>query len=124
MKIQTGIDLLEIQRIRDALARHGKRFLDRVYTPAEVALCSRRAETLAGRFAAKEAVSKALGCGMGEVGWKEIEILADEKKAPQLCLHGAAAQKAEELGLVNWSVSISHSRDYAVAMAVATGNKG
>ncbi len=121
MNLHTGIDLLEIQRIRDALARHGERFLERVYTPAEIALCGRRAEALAGRFAAKEAVSKALGCGMGEVGWKEIEILADEKKAPKLRLHGVAAQKAQELGLTNWSVSISHSRRYAVAMAVAMG---
>ncbi|GAB4504373.1 MAG: holo-ACP synthase [Anaerolineales bacterium] len=121
MKLHTGIDLLEIQRIRDALARHGERFLERVYTPAEVNLCGGRAESLAGRFAAKEAVSKALGCGIGEVGWKEIEILADEKKAPILHLHGAAAQKAETLGLAHWSVSISHSRDYAIAMAVAMG---
>ncbi|MFZ5818369.1 MAG: holo-ACP synthase [Chloroflexota bacterium] len=124
MKLQTGIDLLEIQRIRDALSRHGERFLERVYTPAELALCNGRAETLAGRFAAKEAVSKALGCGIGEVGWKEIEILADEEKAPRLHLRGAAAQKAQELGLADWSVSISHSRDHAVAMAVAIGERG
>jgi holo-[acyl-carrier protein] synthase len=121
MNLHTGIDLLEIQRIRDVLTRHGERFLERVYTPAEIALAGGRTESLAGRFAAKEAVSKALGCGMGEVGWKEIEILADEKKAPKLYLHGAAAQKAQELGLTNWSVSISHSRRYAIAMAVALG---
>jgi len=121
MKIQTGIDLLEIQRIRDVFSRHGERFLERIYTPAELMLCSGRVEALAGRFAAKEAVSKALGCGIGEVSWKEIEILADGKKAPRLHLHGAAAQKAEELGLADWSVSISHSRDHAVAMVVAVG---
>lgn len=121
MKIQTGIDLIEIDRIEDALSRHGKRFLERIYTPAEVRLCSGRAEALAGRFAAKEAVSKALGCGIGEVRWKEIEILADDTKAPKLHLHGAAAQRAEALGLADWSVSISHSRDHAVAMAVAIG---
>lgn len=123
MKLQTGIDLLEIRRIRDLLGRHGKRFLARVYTPAEVALCNGRAEALAGRFAAKEAVSKALGCGIGEVGWKDIEILADEKKAPALHLHGAAAQKAEALGLANWSVSISHSQEFAIAMVVAMGER-
>lgn len=119
MKLHTGIDLLEIERIRNVLSQHGERFLARVYTPAEVVLCAGRAEALAGRLAAKEAVSKALGCGIGKVGWKEIEILADEEKAPKLYLHGAAAQKAQQLGLADWSVSISHSRDYAVAVAVA-----
>lgn len=121
MKIQTGIDLLEIQRIRDALSRHGERFLERIYTPAELRLCGGCVEALAGRFAAKEAVSKALGCGIGEIRWKEIEILADDTRAPKLHLHGAAAQRAGALGLADWSVSISHSREHAVAVVAAVG---
>ena len=84
-------------------------------------LCGNRSELLAGRFAAKEAVAKALGCGIGEVERKEIEILGDEQHAPVLHLHGKAAQKAEELGLGNWSVSLSHSQSHAVAFVVVIG---
>ena len=77
--------------------------------------------SLAGRFAAKEAAAKALGCGIGEVTWKEIEILGDEQNAPVLTLHGAAEAKAKELGLTTWSVSISHSQSHSVAFVVAIG---
>jgi holo-[acyl-carrier protein] synthase len=80
-----------------------------------------RAESLAGRYAAKEAVAKALGCGIGDVEWKEIEVLGDEQRAPVLYLHGKAAQKAEELGLTTWSVSLSHSQSHAVAVVVMAG---
>lgn len=121
MIVRTGIDLIEIKRVNEIIARHGKRYLERIYSPLEVDLCNGRIEALAGRFAAKEAVAKALGCGIGQVSWKEIEVLSDEQNAPVLYLHGAAEQKALELGLLNWSVSISHSRDHAVSMAVAIG---
>ena len=121
MKLRTGVDLIEISRIKDVVSRHGKRYLERVYTPAELELCGQRIESLAGRFAAKEAVAKALGCGIGEVAWKEIEILGDENRAPVLHLHGMAAQKADELGLASWSVSLSHSHSHAVALVVAIG---
>lgn len=121
MKLATGVDLIEISRIEEVLARHGRHYLERIYTPAELEQCGRRVESLAGRFAAKEAVAKALGCGIGDVAWKEIEILGDEQNAPVLTLHGAALQKAKELGVTNWSVSISHSQSHAVAVAVGVG---
>lgn len=121
MKLATGVDLIEINRIEEVIARHGKHYLERIYTAAELEYCGRRAESLAGRFAAKEAVVKALGCGIGEVTWKEIEILGDEQNAPVLILHGVAQQKAMKLGLANWSVSISHSQSHSVAFVVAIG---
>ncbi|HEX6269635.1 MAG TPA: holo-ACP synthase [Anaerolineales bacterium] len=121
MKLATGVDLLEIARIEEVIARHGKHYLERIFTPAELAQCGKRTESLAGRFAAKEAVTKALGCGIGEVTWKEIEILGDEQNAPVLTLHGAAETKANELGLSTWSVSISHSQSHSVAFVVAIG---
>ena len=111
--------MIEIARIDEVVARHGKHYLDRVFTPAELEYCGKRAESLAGRFAAKEAVAKALGTGIGDVSWKEIEILGDEQNAPILTLHGMAENKAKELGLTTWSVSISHSQSKSVAFAVA-----
>lgn len=121
MKLATGVDLIEIARIDEVVARHGKYYLERIFTPAELEYCGKRAESLAGRWAAKEAVAKALGTGIGDVTWKEIEILGDEQKAPVLNLYGAAADKAKELGLTNWSVSISHHQTDAIAFAVAIG---
>jgi holo-[acyl-carrier protein] synthase len=121
MKLATGVDLIEIARIEEVVSRHGKHYLERIFTPAELAQVGKRTESLAGRFAAKEAVTKALGCGIGEVTWKEIEILGDEQNAPVLTLHGAAEAKAKELGLTTWSVSISHSQSYSVAFVVAVG---
>lgn len=122
MQLATGIDLLEINRLRDAIATHGERFLQRVFTERELEANAQKVESLAGRFAAKEAVAKALGCGIGEVSWKEIEILRAESGAPQLVLHGAAERMAQEQGLTTWSLSLSHSQSHAVAMAVAIGN--
>lgn len=121
MKLATGVDLIEIARIEEVIARHGKHYLERIFTPAELAQVGKRTESLAGRFAAKEAVTKALGCGIGEVTWKDIEILGDDQNAPVLALHGAAQNKARELGLTTWSVSISHSRSHSVAFVVALG---
>jgi holo-[acyl-carrier protein] synthase len=121
MNLRTGVDLIEIARVEAVVSRHGKHYLERVYTPAELELTGKRAESLAGRFAAKEAVAKALGCGIGDVDWKEIEILGDEQHAPVLYLHAKAAQKAVELGLTSWSVSLSHSLSHAVAFVVMVG---
>jgi holo-[acyl-carrier protein] synthase len=121
MKLSTGVDLIEIARIQEVVARHGKHYLERIYTPAELEYCGKRAESLAGRFAAKEAAVKALGCGIGDVSWKEIEVLGDERNAPVLVLHGEAAARAKELGLTTWSVSISHSQSHVVALVVAIG---
>ena len=121
MILRTGIDLIEISRIEEVIARHGNHYLERIYTPAELRYCGNRAESLAGRFAAKEAVAKALGCGIGDINWKEIEVLGDEQNAPVLNLNGQAEKKAKELGLSIWSVSISHSQSHSVAVAVAIG---
>lgn len=121
MKLATGIDLIEIARIEEVVARHGKHYLERIFTPAELDQCGKRTESLAGRFAAKEAAVKALGSGIGDVTWKEMEILGDENNAPILSLHGAAKQKAEALGLTKWSVSISHSQSHSVALVVMIG---
>lgn len=121
MNLRTGVDLIEVARIEEVVARHGKHYLERIYTPAELEQCGRRAESLAGRFAAKEAVAKALGCGIGDVTWKEIEVLGDEQNAPSLFLHGAAERKAREQGLGTWSVSISHTQSHALALVVAVG---
>ena len=119
MKLSTGVDLIEIARIEEVITRHGKHYLERVYTPAELEHCGKRTESLAGRFAAKEAAAKALGCGIGDVTWKDIEILGDEQNAPVLRLYGAAEQRAKDLGLSTWSVSISHSQSHSVAFVVA-----
>ncbi|NTW09549.1 MAG: holo-ACP synthase [Anaerolineaceae bacterium] len=121
MQLATGIDLLEIDRMRDAMASRGERFLKRVFTERELEANLHKVESLAGRFAAKEAVAKALGSGIGDVSWKEIEVLRDESGAPQLILHGAAEKKAVEKGLTTWSLSISHGKCHAVAVVVATG---
>ena len=119
--LRTGIDLIEIERVRSLLERYGDRFLERVFTPQEIAEVGENVPSLAGRFAAKEAVAKALGTGIGAVAWREIEILRGPQREPVLHLHGAAAELAEALGLDEWSVSISHSQTDAVGMAVARG---
>jgi holo-[acyl-carrier protein] synthase len=123
MNLSTGIDLVEIERLEDAIRRHGRRFLERIYTPQELAEVGPNLASLAGRFAAKEAVAKALGTGIGLVAWREIEVLHGPARAPVLHLHGAAARKAQELSLSTWSISISHTREYAVAVATALGDR-
>ncbi|MBE0671841.1 MAG: holo-ACP synthase [Anaerolineales bacterium] len=120
MKLATGVDLIDILRIREAVDRHGERFLARVYTEAEQRDCNGRISSLAVRFAAKEAAAKALGCGIGDVSWLDIEIRSDEKKAPYLILHGEAERLAKQLGLLNWSVSLSHTEGQAIAFVAAT----
>lgn len=121
MILKTGIDLIEIVRIQGVLERHGERFLKRVFTELEILQCRGRAEALAVCFAAKEAASKALGTGIGPISWREVETLHKCSGEPYLVLHGAAKNIAEELGLTNWSVSLSHSRENAVAVVVAAG---
>jgi len=121
MELRNGVDLLEIERLRGAVERHGERFLARIYTPSERELCAGNAASLAARFAAKEAVAKALGTGLGDVAWTEIEILRAERGAPLLRLHGKAKTLAEKLGLKQWAISLSHTHEYAIAMVVALG---
>ncbi len=121
MIIKTGIDLIEIARIRAACERHGERFLQRVFTPGEAAECRGRAEALAVRFAAKEATVKALGTGIGPVSWLEVETLHRGSGEPYLVLHGRAREAAEGRGLKEWAVSLSHSEEMATAVVVAAG---
>ena len=124
MQLRTGVDLIEIDRIRQAVARHGARFLARVFTPLELLQANGRSESLAGKFAAKEAVAKALGTGIWRNGicWTDIEIHKDMSTgAPTLVLVNAALARAAELGLHTWSVSISHDRSRATAFVVALG---
>ena len=121
MVLKTGIDIIEIPRIRTAFDRHGDRFLQRIFTTAEIAECRGRIDALAIRFAAKEAVVKALGTGIGPVSWLEVETLHKSSGEPYLLLHGRAEQVAQYLGLTTWAVSLSHSRDNAIAVVVATG---
>lgn len=121
--LKTEIDIIEIPRIQRALDRHGERFLKRVFTELEVFECRGRADALAVRFAAKEATSKALGTGIGPIAWREVETLHKWSGEPYIVLHGAAERIAKERGLAAWSVSLSHSRENAVAVVVATSDQ-
>jgi len=124
MNLRTGVDMIEIERVDQAVAAHGDRFLDRVYTPAELAYCRGRASSLAARFAAKEAAAKALGTGIWRQGvtWTDVETLSDpESGAPRLNLHGAAAALALAQGLTTWAISLSHDRSRAIAFVTAMG---
>jgi holo-[acyl-carrier protein] synthase len=113
-----GIDMVAIPRVRRVLERHDGRFLRRVYTPVEVALCRGRVPELAARFAAKEAVMKALGTGTRGVGWREIEVLSDRRGKPLVYLYGRAQERAERIGLHALDISLSHERDFAIAAVV------
>lgn len=119
--IRTGVDIIENDRIARALDRFGARFLDRIYTPAEQEQAAGRVQVLAARFAAKEAVSKMLGTGIGPVSWVEMEILDGLMGAPRLILHGRAKRWAAWAGLREWSVSMSHIKTHSVAMAAGWG---
>jgi holo-[acyl-carrier protein] synthase len=118
--IRTGVDILEVDRVDRAILRHGQRFFDRFFTARELIDCGGHTPALASRLAAKEAVAKALGTGIGVVGWKEIEIVKGPRKEPRLVLHGQAKSEAEALGLQVWSVSLSDTHEHAVAVVVAS----
>jgi len=115
-----GVDIIEISRIDGALGRFGDRFLQRIYTGPEIALCKDRPNRLAARFAAKEAVMKALGTGVSGVSWREIEVLSNPSGEPQIQLYGKARIIADSLGLDEFAVSLSHSKEYAVASVIGT----
>lgn len=123
--LSVGVDLIELERIRRALDRHGDRFLSRIYTSEEMEHYRDRLPELAVRFAAKEAVSKALGVGLNHmsahgIGWRDVEVLSDPLGKPFVHLSGRAGVLAEEQGLHTWAISLSHSRDAAIAFVVAT----
>ncbi len=114
-----GIDVIEVPRVERAVARWGEAFLGRVFTAQERAHAGRAPQRLAGRFAAKEAVMKALGLGWRSMAWREIEIATDPIGKPVVRLSGQAAAEARRLGVGTWMVSISHTRWLAIAQALA-----
>ena len=113
-----GVDIIEIARIRAAIDRYGERFLNRVYTGSELKLCRERPGPLASRFAGKEAVMKALGTGVRGIKWREVEILAERGGKPLVQLYGKAQDKADSLGIGGLAISLSDSKEYAVAFVV------
>lgn len=119
---EIGIDLIDIDRILEILTRFPDRFRRRILTPAEDRYCRGKPERIAGRWAAKEAVSKVLGLGVRGVGWREIEVLPNWAGQPQVRLHGRASRRAADLQMGELTVSISHERHMAVAVAV--GHRG
>ena len=120
--LEAGVDLIEVNRVESAIAKYGERFLNRVFTESELAYCRGRPHELAARFAAKEALSKLLGVGIQHrdgVHWREIEVISGERGKPSVKLSGKAARRAKEIGIQKFSLSLSHSRDHAIAMVVA-----
>ena len=113
-----GVDLIETERIERAIQKSGDRFLKRVFTPGEIRYCNGRIPSLAARWAAKEAMGKAFGTGIGPMAFKEIEITCDERGKPGIILHGQAIAIANQLGFTNIAVSLSHTQAYAVAFIV------
>jgi len=122
--VAVGIDIIEIARIQRSLDDFGDRFLNRVYTERERHWYRGRVNELAARFAAKEATSKALGTGIIGIRWREMEVLPNRRGKPVLILHGRAADRARQLRLTSFSVSLTHSRTDAMAFVVATGDGG
>ena len=120
-----GVDVIECPRVQKLLEEHGDRFLKRVFTDHELDYCHKHKEStqhLAGRFAAKEAVLKALGTGMrGRMKWTDVEIANDDLGKPEITLSGESADVAEQKGVCRVLVSISHTREHAVASAIALG---
>ena len=121
---EVGIDIIKVDRIRKAIKTHGRRFAKRVLTDLEDASVRERPENVAGRWAAKEAVSKVLGLGVRGVGWREIEIIRLPTGAPMCRLHDRALVRANQLGMERIAVSISHEREYAVAIACGNRTQG
>jgi len=121
---ELGVDIIKVDRIRATLDRFGGRFSARVLTQAERRYVRERPETMAGRWAAKEAVSKVLGLGVRGIGWQEIEIERLPTGQPAVRLHGRAAARADQLGMARVAVSISHEADYAVAIAFGVRSAG
>jgi holo-[acyl-carrier protein] synthase len=121
---ELGIDIIRVDRIRRTLERFGARFSRRVLTPAEQRYVRDRPATLAGRWAAKEAVSKVLGLGVRGIGWRDIEVERLPTGQPAVRLHGRAARRADQLGMARIALSISHEADYAVAIAFGVRTAG
>lgn len=126
MIIGIGTDIIEIKRIKNA-AEKGKGFLERVFTVGELAYAMQKKDpypSLAARFAAKEAVMKALGTGFSEISWQDIEVVSNEKGKPVIGLQGGAAEIAGNSGIKQILITLSHSREFATAFAIAVGKEG
>lgn len=126
MILGLGTDLIEIARIERSLGRYGERFLERVFTPGEIAFCLQKgkgaAESLAARFAAKEAAAKSLGTGISRgVSWRDFEVERAPGEAPRMILRGRAAERAAALGVVRSALSLTHDRNLAMAVVVLEG---
>lgn len=125
-KVKIGTDICQIDRVTSVYKKYKNRFLKRVLTENEIKYVTSNKKNLisrlAGRYASKEATSKVLGTGLRGVYFKEIEILRELSGAPKLVLHKRAKVKAKELGLENFEVSISHERDFAIAIVVGIGS--
>ncbi len=126
--IAHGIDLVDCPRIEAMIARHGERFVQRVFTAAEQAYAEankNKIEKLAGRFAAKEAILKLVGTGWrGKIAWTDIEIINNSSGQPEVTLDGEVEKIADKLGIKHISVSITHTANFAIASAVALTKKG
>ena len=119
--LAVGVDMIEIARIEHGIARHGDRFLHRFFTGQEIAYCNGRIASLAGRFAIKEAVGKALGTGIGDIGWTDVEVVCDGRGKPELRLHNRASALADNKGWAQWDISLSHTDPHASGFVVALG---
>jgi holo-[acyl-carrier protein] synthase len=114
----TGVDIIEIARIRRIVERWGNRFLHRIYTEPELRICRTKPDRLASRFAGKEAVMKALGTGVRGISWREIEILAEPSGKPVVNLYGKAQATAKSLGLDGLDISLSDSKEHSIAFVI------
>jgi holo-[acyl-carrier protein] synthase len=126
MIVGLGTDMIEISRIERSLEQFGERFLKKIFTPGEISYCQRKkknaAESFAARFAAKEAGAKALGTGISRgITWKEIEVRREPGGRPTLHLSGRARERAHQMGVARLSLSLTHSRDLAMAVVIAEG---
>jgi len=116
--LATGVDIIEVERIQRSIDRFGDKMRNRIFTPQEQTYCAGRITSLAGRYAIKEAVSKALGTGIGDINFTDIEVINDERGKPELFLHNNAKTLAIQQGLNQWSISISHTNTHAIGFAV------
>ncbi len=119
--LAVGVDMIEVARMERGFLRHGDRFYRRFFTEQEQDYCNGRFTSLAGRFAIKEAVGKALGTGIGDISWTDVEVVCDQRGKPDLVLHNQAHLLAAEKGLTKWAISLSHTETHAIGFVVATG---
>lgn len=119
VNVAIGVDIIEVERVRKVYEHHGERFLKRIFTEIEIRQCRGKVTRLAGRFAAKEAISKALGTGLHGVAWREMEVVQLRSGRPTVRLHGNAKKRAELLGLTAFDVSIADLQAFSIAIAVA-----